>query len=186
MTQLTSSEANYPDYWEQICKNTFSMTANTNLQLIQYKVIHRSHITQSKMFKMGLTNTGICSHTSGSTDDYLHAMWLCQPVSSFWITVTQALSTILNYRIPSSPTLCLLSDISIVQILQKLKNPLLISLAVAKKVVLQNWKSKKSCHINHWKNLIAQYIAIEKHNAHRGRQMSAFENTWSPFLSFLN
>ena len=43
-----------PDYWEQTCENTFTMT---NLQLIQYKVIHRTHITQSKMFKMGLANS---------------------------------------------------------------------------------------------------------------------------------
>ena len=160
------------------------MITNTNLQ---HKVIHRSHITQSKMFKMGLANTDICSQcTLGSTDDYLHAMWLCQPVYSFWITITEALSTILDSRIPSSPTLCLLNDISTIHITQHFNKPLLISLTVAKKVVLQNWKSKKSCHINHWKDLITEYITIEKHHAHREKQMSAFDNTWSPFLTFLN
>lgn len=133
------------------------MTDNTNLQLIQYKVIHRTHITQSKMFKMGLHNIDICSQcTLGSTDDYLHAMWHCQPVHSFWITVTETLSTILSHRIPSSPTLCLIGDFSEIHIPQKYRNPLLISLAIAKKVVIQNWKSKKSCHIKHWTNLKIQ------------------------------
>ena len=153
-----------PDYWEQIRNNTFSMTTNTNLQLIQYKVIHRSHITQTKMFKMGLANTDISSQCT--SDDYLHAMWLCQLVYSFCITITEALSTILDSRIPSSQTLCLLNDISKINIKQHFKNLLLISLAVAKKVVLQNWKSKKSCHINHWKNLITEYITIENHHAY--------------------
>ena len=45
-----------PDFWTQICRNIFTMTTNTNLQLIQYITIHRTHITQSKMFKMGLTD----------------------------------------------------------------------------------------------------------------------------------
>ena len=58
-----------PDFWTQICRNIFTMTTNTNLQLIQYKTIHRTHITQSKMFKMGLTDTDTCSQcTLGSTD----------------------------------------------------------------------------------------------------------------------
>ena len=37
------------------------MTSNTNLQLIQYKTIHRTHITQYEMHKMGLVTTDICS-----------------------------------------------------------------------------------------------------------------------------
>ena len=161
-----------PDYWEQICENTFTMSDNTNLQLIQYKVNHRTHITQSKMFKMGLANTDICSQcTLGGTYTYLHTIWLCQPVHSFWITVTETLSTILSYRIPASPTLCLLGDISEIHIPQKHRNPLLISLVVAKKVVLQNWKSKKSCHINNWTNLISEYISMKKYNAHRKKQI---------------
>lgn len=33
------------------------MTTNTNLQLIQQKTIHRTHFSQSKLFKMGLADT---------------------------------------------------------------------------------------------------------------------------------
>ena len=154
---------------------------------LQYKVIHRSHITQSKMFKLGLSNTGFCSKcTLGSTDAHLHAIWLCQPVHSFWITVTETLSTILSYRIPSSPTLCFLGDISEIHIPQKHRNPLLISVIVAKKVVLQNWKSNKSCHIYNWTNLISEYISMERYNAHRKKQISTFGDTWSSFLTFIN
>ena len=68
-----------PDFWTNICKNIFSMTSNTNLQLIQYKTLHRYHITQSKLFRMGTVNTDICPHcTLGSIDTYLHATWNCQ------------------------------------------------------------------------------------------------------------
>uniref|UniRef100_A0A672Z074 Reverse transcriptase zinc-binding domain-containing protein n=1 Tax=Sphaeramia orbicularis TaxID=375764 RepID=A0A672Z074_9TELE len=136
------------DFWIQINKNIFSMTTNTNLQLIQYKTIHRIHITQGKMFKMGLISTDICSQcTLGHTDDYLHATWSCQPVLSFWITVTETLSCILGCRIPASPTLCLLGDLTHITIPTKHNNPLLISLTIAKKIIFQNWKSKHSCHI---------------------------------------
>lgn len=98
-----------PDFWTQICRNTFNMTTNTNLQLIQYKTIHRTHITQSKLFKMGLSDTDTCSQcTSGNTDTYLHATWLCQPGHSLWTTLTNTLSSVLDCRVPLSPALCLL------------------------------------------------------------------------------
>jgi len=29
------------DLWKEICNKTFAMTNNTNLQLIQFKIIHR-------------------------------------------------------------------------------------------------------------------------------------------------
>ena len=50
-----------PDFWIQICKNIFLMTTNTNVQLIQYKTIHRTHLTLSKMFKMGFTQKSVHS-----------------------------------------------------------------------------------------------------------------------------
>ena len=137
-----------PDFWIEICKNTFSMTTNTNLQLIQYKTIHRTHITQSKMFKMGLADTDSCSQcTLDSTDNDLYATWVCQPVHSFWTAVTNTLSTIFGCRIPLSSSLCLLRANT--KIPPKHKNPLLISLTIAKKIVFQNWKSRKKCHITH-------------------------------------
>ncbi|KAJ0032064.1 hypothetical protein NQD34_002145 [Periophthalmus magnuspinnatus] len=98
------------------------MTSNTNLQLIQYKVIHRTHITQYKKFKMGLTDTDTCSQcTMGVTDTYLHALWECSPVQGFWNTVTHKLTDILSCRIPPSPSLCLLGIITTFTIPPKYK-----------------------------------------------------------------
>ncbi len=66
-----------------------------------------------KMLKMGLTNTDICSQcTLSSSDDYFHTTWTCQAVHSFWIRVMKKNSSILGSRIPPSPSLCLLGDIT--------------------------------------------------------------------------
>lgn len=174
-----------PDFWTNICRNIFSMTSNTNLQLIQYKTIHRTHITQSRLHKMGTVNTDICPHcTSGSTDTYLHATWNCQPVNLLWTSVIKTLSTILDCRIPLSPTLCLLGDTTSTLIPQKIKYPVLVSLTIAKKVVFKNWKSRNSCHINHWFNLMSEHILTEELIAQKNNNTSAFEDIWRPFITF--
>ena len=162
------------------------MTTNTNLQLIQYKTIHRTHITQSKMFKMGLSDTDTCSQcASGSIDTYFHATWLCQPVHSLWTTVTNTLSSVLDCRVPLSPALCLLGDTSDSPFPLKYKTPVLVSLAITKKIVFQNWKSKSSCHFNHWTNLITEFILTEETAAYKKNNISAFKEIWNPLITFL-
>lgn len=173
--------ASRPDFWTHICRNIFNMTTNTNLQLIQYKTFHRAHITQSKTFKMGLSDTDTCSqYTSGSTD-YFHATWLCQPVHSLWTTVTNTLSSALDFRFPLSPALCLLGDTSDTAFPSKYKTP--VSLAIAKKIVFQNWKS--SCHFYHWTNQITEFILTEETAAHQKNNISGFKETWNPLITFL-
>ena len=136
---------------------------------------------------MGLSNTDTCSQcTLGSTDDYFHSTWSCQPVHALWVSVTEKLSTILGCRIPMSPALCLLGDLTQVTIPNKHRNPLLISLTIAKKVIFQNWKSKTSCHITHWTNLLKEYISIERITANVRDNMSAFNEIWNSFLTYLN
>lgn len=151
------------------------MISNTNLQLIQYKIIHRTHITQYKMYKMGLANTYACSQcTIDTTANYFHALWTCQPVHSFWDSVTQKPSTILDCGIPLSPQLCLLGDTSVIKISNKYKNSLLISLLP----ILLNWKSKN------WTNLLSEYISTEaKITAYNNNKNTTFPEKWSPFLS---
>ena len=59
------------NFWPQICFNTFRMTKNPDLQLIQNKIIHRTHYTGQKMFRMGLAHSNICTHcTDNAPDDY--------------------------------------------------------------------------------------------------------------------
>lgn len=116
------------DFWTDNCKNAFTMTTNTNFQFIQYKIIHRIHITQYKKHKRGLVDTDICSKCIvGVTDNYLHAVWACPPVQKFWLSGIQKLSAILSCGIPPSPSLCLLGDLTMISIPAKYKDSLLIS-----------------------------------------------------------
>lgn len=171
------------DHWTEICQNTFSMTPNTNLQLIQYKIIHRTHITQHKMQKMGFTDTSICSQcTMGVTDTYLHALWVCTPVQAFWNTVTKTLTDILSCEVPLHPLFCLLG-LTTTSTPTKYKYSILTSLTIAKKIILQNWKSKQTININHWINSLTLYITTSLTTAYNGDDITSFIASWSPFIT---
>lgn len=130
-----------------ICKNIFSMLKNCNLQLIQYKKILRYHYTGHRLFKMGFI-TDTCSHcTQSKPDTYSHALWFCTPVNSLLIKILQTLTTYLDCRIPASPIVCLLGDTSTTDLNKNQTRILLIALAIAKKAILMNWKSRSNINI---------------------------------------
>ena len=112
------------DFWPHICKDTFLSTT--------------SALPPGKMFKIDFKNTNICSHsTQNETDTYLD-VWDCTPAktlilsSNFW--------TAASHYHPHSSTL---EDSS--------KKILSITVIIAKKAVLMNWKIKNS-----------EYRALEK------------------------
>lgn len=73
------------------------------------------------------------------TDTYSHALWHCSPVFGLQ---SLKLSSILVCRIPLSPHLCLPCDKTSISFPTKHAKPTLTTLAIAKKIILINWKNK--------------------------------------------
>ena len=177
-----STDANF---WTQICKNTFLMTKNTNLQLIQYKTLHRTHLTGRRLFHMGYSSD-TCSHCSQNCPDtYIHALWYCTPVKQLWEKITGLLSTFLGCHIPISPSLCLLGDTSIVTLNNLECTVLLVALAVTKKTILMNWKTKEKIHISIWKNLLLDHISFEISQYSSETHSQESISIWSSLSKFL-
>ena len=161
------------------------MTKNANLQLIQYKITHRTHYTAQKLFKMGFRSE-LCSYcTENCPDTYIHATWQCAPVRQFWIKVTESLSLILGSHIPLSPSLCLLGDVSSLNFYSSKNKLLLVALTIAKKTILLNWKSRNSLNLAQWKNLLSEYISLENLASPLNHTVE-HQDHWSPFLDFLH
>lgn len=137
-----SSEQFIIEPTQQICKNIWYITKNSNLQLIQYKILHRVHYTAQKMPKLGLLRCEICTHT------YLHALWLCRLVQQFSVQVTRSLSTMIGCLSPLSACLCLLGDTT--TITDDVHNPkqLLIALTIGKETIPVNWKTRTTVSLN--------------------------------------
>lgn len=77
------------------------MTTNTNLQLIQYKTIHRTHFSQSKLFKIGQADTAFALTARQG------ALIICMPVgpASRSISYGHQLQNIFYHFTLQNPTL---------------------------------------------------------------------------------
>ena len=148
-------------FWRKICLNTFSMIKQPNLQLIQFKVLHRTHYTGQRMFQMGMAVSQTCSHcTANDIDNYLHAFWYCSPVNKFWHMVCKDLSVQIGYTITATPSVCLLGDLSNITSDKAESCMLITSLSIAKKTILMNWKSKQHLHIAQYRNILSEHSSL--------------------------
>lgn len=93
------------------------------------------------------------------------------------------LSDILSCRVPLTPSLCLLGLTTAISIPPRHKNSLLTSLTIAKKTILQNWKSKQVININQWSNLLYQFITSSLTVACYDDDITPFINSWEPFIN---
>lgn len=102
--------------------------------------MYRNYITQHRLNKIGFSVSDIgTQRTQNTTDTYSHAIWHCSPVFGLQ---SLKLSSILVCRIPLSPHLCLPSDKTSISFPTKHAKPTLSTLAIAKKIILINWKNK--------------------------------------------
>lgn len=169
------------NFWLQIIQNIYTMTTDPNLQLIQFKVLHRTHYTNHKLSKMGFTSSFCNNCLQNTTDTYIHAFWHCTPIQEFWKNVTLFLSTFFDCHIPLCPSLCVLGDTSALNFNNNDTKILLVALTVARKTILMNWKTRHKTNINHWKNLLLDFINLDSSNEHNTESTSI----WSPLLAFL-
>lgn len=171
------------DVWTQICKNIFSFI-NSNLKLIQYKILHRVHITQYRKHKMGFSNSPICAQCNlGSLDTYLYSCY-CTPVQNFWSGVIDKLYTTLAIEIPLFPSVCLLGLFLETDVAPHYVKLVYVALILAKKAILHHWKTKQPLNINHWLHFILEHKAIERMAAGARKSTRSYSEMWSPFIRF--
>uniref|UniRef100_A0A1A8UJ98 Reverse transcriptase domain-containing protein n=1 Tax=Nothobranchius furzeri TaxID=105023 RepID=A0A1A8UJ98_NOTFU len=166
------------NFWSQTCLKTFKMIRHPNLQLIQYKILHRVHYTGHRMFKMGFVSSDTCTHcTNNIPDNYIHALWSCPPVQEFWGRVCEDLSKCLKCHIPTSPSLCLLGNLDDVPIETSLVHVVLTAICIAKKTILLNWKNRETLCINQYRNLLLDHITLDLASASTSNQ-----SLWAPLI----
>lgn len=85
---------------------------------------------------MKLKDNPYCEHCTDNTiGTFLHMVWKCPEVNSFWQNVATTLSNILGRVIPHTPRLLLLNDTSNINLTVNDHRVLLAGLTAAKKTI---------------------------------------------------
>ena len=170
--------------WKRVWDNIPLSSRNQNHQLIHFKMIHRFYLTPRKRCQLQLSPTPICSLCdSNSIGTYMHMMWECPPVNTFWLQISVALSNILEIHIPCTPNLLLLNDDSQLELSFIQRKLWLAGLTAAKRILIKRWKPPHSLNINQWYPSFLDVLSLELSIA---RTKNALRTTIDAYTKIIN
>lgn len=82
--------------WKSIYKASFLLTDDTNIQTFQFKLLHRTLFTNSRLLKMKIVESGLCTFCLANRETLEHLFWEC-PFSRFiWESLKNGFESNLN------------------------------------------------------------------------------------------
>ena len=126
-----------------------------------------------------------CPHCKAQPADLIHMFWSCSNLKSFWTSIFNAYSQMLQVNLPPDP-LCDLFGYS-----QKIhhcpkKAHILIAFTslIARRLILLLWKSQTPPTFNRWIKDIMHFLKLEKINFTLKGSLQDFRTVWTPFLKY--
>lgn len=150
-----------PD-WLTVWSNMSETSRNWSHQLIHFKTIHRAYATPYRRYRMGLISDPNCTICQRSvTGTMYHMFWECSVINHFWTQVCRDLEELIDRKITPDPCLCLLNDVSSLNLGTVDKRILFSGFTAAKKSIITLWWDTKADISRLWLLNMQQIVTME-------------------------
>lgn len=170
--------------WDSILKHVNTTSFCAQHCLLQFKVVHRAHMSREKLSRMYPDFSPCCSKCKGDEASLIHMYWSCPSLGKFWSEVFQTLSTVLNLDLAPDPLIALFGIARDVSHLtpNKLRSLSFASL-LARRAVLLRWRDVSPPTHSQWLGDIMSCMCLEKIRYSIHNSYKKFLNVWGPFLA---
>ena len=171
--------------WQEIWTYAKEISICNRTKSIQYRILHRIHITPALKNKMDATASPLCLKCKTDTGNYIHCLWSCVKLQNYWSDIVSELSSIFGVPIDLNP-MCLLLGLPDGH-LRKTEHKRLFNLLAfaARKNILLFWIKDVAPCKKSWHNIIMDCIPCEYITCMLKSRLDVFYKTWDPYLSFI-
>ncbi len=89
--------------WDKAVLSIRSATPCARLELIQFKVLHRAHLSKSRLSEIYPNVTDLCDRCQGSPCNLSHMFFSCPGLQKFWSDYSMIMSEVLGKNIVIGP-----------------------------------------------------------------------------------
>ncbi|XP_059837717.1 uncharacterized protein LOC132400604 [Hypanus sabinus] len=93
--------------WDSILKSVNSTSLCARHCLLQFKIVHRAHMSKSKLSRFYPDISPLCDKCKRGEASRIHMYWFCHSLEKFWKDVFTTLSYILNQHLEPNPLIAL-------------------------------------------------------------------------------
>ena len=151
------------DQWSNIVQKIHSTSICARHSLIQFKIVHRLHMSKVKLSKIFPGVNPICDRCKQAPATLYHTFWSCSSLTAFWSSIFEVYSAISGLTIDPCPFIGLFGVPADDLPLQKAQlNSLAYSSLLARRLILLNWKSDHPPSFGRWVCDVMFFLKLEK------------------------
>ncbi len=175
------------DKWSKILKNIHSSSICARHALIQFKIVHRLHLSKVKLSQIFPEISPTCDRCEQAPACLYHTFWSCSSLLTFWSSIFKLYSKIVGCTIKPCPLLALFGVPSRDLILTNTQlNCIAYSSLLARRLILLNWKSDRPPAFGRWVCDVMYFLKVEKVRYVLQGSTSKFSAIWQPFISYVD
>lgn len=100
---------------------------------------------------MGVIASPLCLRCGETEGTFLHTVWSCEAIQSFWRRILNCLGEVLAWDLPLDPRLVLLHSTDDIGDNRHKQHLLFLALTIAKRDIAQLWKSTSPPTLGGWR-----------------------------------
>ncbi len=171
--------------WDDAQKLVHSSSICARHGVIQFKVLHRLHLSKEKLSKMFPSVDSTCDRCGQSGASLAHMFWMCPKIITYWSTIFQIMSDIIKRPLDPDPVLALfgVKDDNIT-ISKSQYSVITFVMLLARRLILLNWKQKIPPTHFTWIKDVMQYLQLERIRFSIKDKAYKFYDTWGCFIDY--
>lgn len=174
------------DMWGNVLDKVHHSSVCAKHGLIQCKILHRTHLTKTRLAKMFNNIDPTCDRCHQAAATHIHMFWSCPVLTTYWQNIFDSLSEVTGKRIVPDAITALFGVTPVTMPLSaELKIFIAFVSLLARRLILLNWKSPTPPSHIHWIRDVLYFAKLEKiRHLLRGSQEKNFK-TWDPFFEYV-
>lgn len=172
--------------WKEALSRVNGSTSCARLSLIQFKVIHRTYYTNSKLSKIYPNVTDTCNRCNLSPANMTHMFWSCPRLCDYWTDIFSHLSKFLSVTLSPSIEVGIFGVIPNHENFTKwAKDTIAFASLLARRRILLGWKSPLAPSASKWLEDLMMFLKLEKIKYNLRGSPEKFELNWNPTLEYI-
>lgn len=173
-------------FWEQCLENINDCSVNVRHNLIQFKTLHRLYYCKTKIHKFDPSTSPLCNRCKITDGTLAHTLWSCIKLSSYWYDIFQCFSKAFKKTFKPDPLVAILGGTGALLLANTFEaQAVSLGMVVAKKMILQMWKSDFAPSYEMWLREMGNVLSLEKIRYHNMDKMKYYHKIWDPLLSYI-
>lgn len=174
-------------FWEEALRNVHASSSSVRLGLIQFKVLHRVHLSKARLAGMYPGIEASCDRCSFSPADLTHMLWSCPSLNNYWTLIFKSISEALGVALLPCSSIGIFgtpSDTTTITLSATQKGIIAYTSLLARRRILLCWKSSTPPSVTAWFEDVMSFLKLEKIKYTLRGSVDRFYTYWEPILSY--